>query len=460
MGDGSAYPYNTPSGANIVTPEDNPILDALNSTRSYFESIPPTPTSPQPSLAKLVGPRLPSPVVSMLCFFLVLVAFEALGILLEKTVSSIGVTVIGEIGVIAAFPLLFCGLGRYDFNAVFSVKKVKLSTLGLCVLVGLAAQLTIIGPNALWIWVLQRIGPLYLAPGDTESNLNINDKIIFSVAALVLAPLCEETLNRGFLMAGYKKFGLLRCILTIGVLFGIFHLYPYKFIGTGLGGIILCYLVYTTGSIYCSMAAHFGFNLLPTIILWLSDSLRHVVSDGTYNVLQTANYTQRGDIEAVLSGSQVAATFVFTGTGLGLLLLLLRVITCRSVQQRTGIVLNYLGLATAVLDNSPVHEIGSYYGPTPNFAYTSNGYTFRQPNPPFVGTNPKPNYVPVLLVLMWILLLALYCFGAYQELRLREIGSDCQNRGFQYCESEIPAFSQLSHQQYNVGQIQWVVKSE
>lgn len=459
-GSGTSYPYNIPSGPDTATPDDNPILDALNSTRSYFQTLPPT--SPEPTIAPPVAPRLPSPVVSMLCFFLAIGAFEGLGILLEKTnVSSIMVTVIGEIGIIAALPLIFCGFGRYDFNAVFSVKKVPVPTLLLCVLVGLAAQLAIIAPNALSQWFLQRFGPLYLSPGSSESALSTPDRLIFSAAALFLAPLCEETLNRGFLMAGYKKFGLIRCILVIGLLFGIFHLYPYKFVGTGLGGIILAYLVYTSGSIYCSMSAHFGFNLLPTLILWLSDSLRHVVSNGTYNVMQTSvGNAPRGDIEVMLTGSQVAATFVISGAGLGLLLLLLRIITRRSVRQRTGIVVNYLGLASEVLDNSPVHEIGPYYGPTTGYAYTPNGLTYRKPNPEFIGTRPTPQYIKSLLIAMWILLLILYAFGAYQEFRLRHIGSDCQRLGFQYCQSEYTRVSQITENQYSVGQVQWVVKLE
>jgi len=379
------------------------------------------------------------------------------------------VTVIGEIGIIATLPIVFVGLGGFDFIAVFSVRKIPLFTLFLCMVLGLAAQLAIVWPNTLGIWFLQQIGRLYIAP-DASLNFNDSDRIIFSVAALILAPLCEETLNRGFLMAGYKRFGLVRTIVVIGVLFGLFHMYPYKFIGTGLGGIILAYVCYTTGSIYASMAAHFGFNLLPTIILWISEPLRQLFPNSLITSVQTtAVYQVRGDLEAQIAGSTVTSTVLISGIGLALTLLLLRSITKRTTKTRPGLVMNYFGLVGRIDETSQTLQAGDYYGPNPRYTYGEYGFMYRA-NPvaaawgnpyetvinksneqsgSYVNQNqtaPLPKPIParlnqagrVTLVGIWFILLVLYAFGAYQELFLRVVGRDCQANGFRHCENLLP----------------------
>ncbi len=378
------------------------------------------------------------------------------------------VTVIGEIGIIAALPIVFVGLGGFDFRAVFSVRKIPLFTLFLCMVLGLAAQLAIVCPNTLGIWLLQQIGRLYIAP-DSSLNFNISDKIIFSVAALVLAPLCEETLNRGFLMAGYKRFGLVRTILVIGVLFGLFHMYPYKFIGTGLGGIILAYVCYTTGSIYASMAAHFGFNLLPTIILWVSEPLRQLFPNSLVASMQTtAAYQIRGDLEAQVAGSTVTNAVLISGIGLALTLLLLRSITKRTAKIRPGLVMNYFGLAGRIDETSQTLQTGDYYGPNPRYAYGEYGFMYCSDVVATAWGNPNqasfnklyengsyvnqsqivPPFKPAIMRLtqggraslagIWFILLMLYAFGSYQELFLRVVGRDCQTNGFRHCEGLLP----------------------
>jgi membrane protease YdiL (CAAX protease family) len=476
-------------GANQSEQPASDILDALNSTENFFQPQPQQPqlqpsflganmapvATPDPATTPISKIKLPTPALSTFCFFLCIALFEGLGFLLKNSkVSSIMVTVIGEIGIIAAIPIIFTGLGGFTFNAVFSVRKLPFYTVFLCMVLGLAAQLAIIVPNMLGLWLLQQIGPLYQSADSSSSDV-VTNRLIFSFAALVLAPLCEETLNRGFLMAGYRHFGLVRTIIIIGLFFGLFHMYPYKFVGTGLGGIILAYLAYSTGSIYASMAAHFGFNLLPTIILWINDPLHHIFANGVLASFQTTlgyNYIPRGDVEATLPGSSIVAAFFISAIGLGLLIFLLRRITKLTTQQRPGLTLNYFGLATSLNENSTVFENGAFFGPNPSYAYGEYGFSYR----PTTQTAPVSNYNSVyttnigqqpssagwgqpllpnnattatqptqaatnqhlVLGLAWLLVFMVYAVGVYTEMNLRLIGHDCNVNGFQSCESKLP----------------------
>lgn len=73
-----------------------------------------------------------------------------------------------------------------------------------------------------------------------------------------LAPgICEEILFRGFLLSGFSEsHKRWQAVLFVGICFGLFHLYPAKYLTTGFMGIILALIVLRTGSIYPAMIAH------------------------------------------------------------------------------------------------------------------------------------------------------------------------------------------------------------
>ncbi|MCL4217792.1 MAG: ABC transporter permease subunit [Candidatus Hydrogenedentes bacterium] len=81
---------------------------------------------------------------------------------------------------------------------------------------------------------------------------------IWLILLLAVSPgLCEEVLFRGAIFSGLRKrMPAWALILTVGVLFGAFHLIIHKLVLTGISGILLTYLVWRTRSIFCTMAAH------------------------------------------------------------------------------------------------------------------------------------------------------------------------------------------------------------
>lgn len=83
---------------------------------------------------------------------------------------------------------------------------------------------------------------------------------IILVAALMPA-ICEEIFFRGLLQGILRKsLPPQKLIIVIGILFGVFHLSMFRFLPTGLLGILLAYLTLASGSIFPSMCLHFMHN--------------------------------------------------------------------------------------------------------------------------------------------------------------------------------------------------------
>ncbi len=99
------------------------------------------------------------------------------------------------------------------------------------------------------------------------SNTSLNQNLLLIIGMVILAPICEETLFRGFIQKAYegnsKKYGF---VLT-ALLFGLFHMLNgvKDVIPAFVIGFVLGYIVYQTGSITGSMLAHASNNLCAIV---------------------------------------------------------------------------------------------------------------------------------------------------------------------------------------------------
>ena len=400
--------------------------------------------------------------------------FLGLGLVLVQVLHwrSIWVSAVAEILIIAGLPLLFCLVLRYNFKETFSLRKVDWAILFLCVLVGLTAQFAVRLPDLAARWLLQLIfGPLYLPASSEISDGTVGGLLLASLALLVLAPTCEELLNRGFLMAGYNQGGrraFWRTVIIMGLFFGLFHEYMYTFVGTALGGVVLAYVALTTGSIFSSMAAHFGFNLFPTVVYWWL----FLAKDKDGKVLGESVKTtglQTIPPEAVV----VSVTLTFFGAAL--LFFLLRAITRRVAQKRTGLVVGYHGLVKDIYPDSFYFIEGKNYSPGWPYLYGYQSYITENIAPnywqspgiatPMVGfesiptvvttakgpsqetrtgrymsARPRPSRfrpkLPLSVVHLVIvgLVLLFFAFTSFTEVKLRSDGKNCEKNP-QLCEA-------------------------
>ena len=67
---------------------------------------------------------------------------------------------------------------------------------------------------------------------------------------------CEELLFRGFVLSGLRRLGQWPAILFSSLLFGLLHPSIYQFVPTFLLGVLLGWLVWKSGSVFCGMIVH------------------------------------------------------------------------------------------------------------------------------------------------------------------------------------------------------------
>lgn len=103
---------------------------------------------------------------------------------------------------------------------------------------------------------------------------------LFIVA--VLPGICEETMFRGYIINGFRKYGFWAAAIASGVLFGIFHLDMFRLLPASLLGIYLGYMLLKTNSIYLTMFAHFLNNGIAILLANYGDKLpfMNIISDG------------------------------------------------------------------------------------------------------------------------------------------------------------------------------------
>ncbi|MCC8015645.1 MAG: CPBP family intramembrane metalloprotease [Eubacterium sp.] len=93
----------------------------------------------------------------------------------------------------------------------------------------------------------------------TETLLASSPAVGFIIMAVSPA-LFEETIFRGFVFGGLKKFGAVGAVLLSAFYFGLFHMDLYQIPYAMFAGCIMALVVYYTGSLFASMLLHLVIN--------------------------------------------------------------------------------------------------------------------------------------------------------------------------------------------------------
>ncbi len=108
-------------------------------------------------------------------------------------------------------------------------------------------------------------------------------KSLFVIA--LLPGICEEIFFRGYIINVFRKQGIWKSIIITAVLFGIFHLDPFRMVPVTLLGIWMGYLLFKTNSILIPIFAHFANNSLALIIGRFADKtpfFEKILKDGEF----------------------------------------------------------------------------------------------------------------------------------------------------------------------------------
>jgi len=102
---------------------------------------------------------------------------------------------------------------------------------------------------------------------DSPSGLAIG---IFVVA--LLPAIFEELLMRGIVLTSTERIGYRASLFIGGLFFALLHNSIEGFLGIFFLGIVLCYVVWMTGSIFAGMIVHFSFNTFGMVLDYIINS--------------------------------------------------------------------------------------------------------------------------------------------------------------------------------------------
>jgi sodium transport system permease protein len=155
----------------------------------------------------------------------------------------------------------------------------------LLVLIAAIPALTVVAVLGQMINLVFPISQSYLEGMNNLLNSS-NYGFLYSIFVIgVLAGICEETLFRGYIINGFKKLGFWKAIAISGLLFGIFHLDPFRLVPATLLGMWMGYLVLRTNSIFIPMFAHFVNNSLTIIMTTYGDKIPILKTLATADVI-------------------------------------------------------------------------------------------------------------------------------------------------------------------------------
>jgi membrane protease YdiL (CAAX protease family) len=111
-----------------------------------------------------------------------------------------------------------------------------------------------------------------------DPSLSLGEKLLFGAAAIILAPVAEETIFRGILYPAIKQKGFPRLALwgTSGA-FAIMHGNVASLLPLVVFAVALVYLYETFGNLLAPIAAHSLFNTANFLILMFQDRIDRVL---------------------------------------------------------------------------------------------------------------------------------------------------------------------------------------
>lgn len=170
-----------------------------------------------------------------------------------------------------AVSLLVCLIFRQKFSEVFKISRPKLRH--------------VFGTLILWAGMILitsciAVITMYLFPDFQQTAEGLTEFISQTPAILtviivaVMPAICEEALHRGVILHFFGKIkSTWLIVLIMGIIFGIFHLDPYRFLITALLGGAITYVAVKTHNILLCALFHFVNNLPAAITSAFAQSI-------------------------------------------------------------------------------------------------------------------------------------------------------------------------------------------
>jgi len=209
---------------------------------------------------------LPTEGFAVLLFFVVLaLMFFLSGEAPETLGGAVKVFFLSQGAAVLLPTLLFARIARLRAREVFALRGFRPALAPLLPLLGASAALVI-------LWIHANLLPARDPQGFERviGMLREGPAILGIFLLAVLPPVCEEALCRGFLFSAFEaRHGARKAILATAALFGALHLDLYRLPATFLGGLLLGFVRFRTGSLLASILVHASYNGLVAAAVYL-----------------------------------------------------------------------------------------------------------------------------------------------------------------------------------------------
>jgi len=211
---------------------------------------------------------------SILVLAITAVLFLYLGTLLQVKflLAGLGMTQL----ILLAVPGVASWYGRVDVKKTFSLVKPKgISVMG-AVLMAVGAYLLgnmLCSPLAA---VAQKSTQVYV---QSMELLMTDQNFFITLLVIAVAPaICEEALFRGYLLSAVSKKGKpWVAVFITALVFGLYHMNLFQSSYAFLLGLVLGYVVYRTGSIFCGCLIHFLCNATSVLLTFFPEQMGKVL---------------------------------------------------------------------------------------------------------------------------------------------------------------------------------------
>ena len=235
-----------------------------------------------------------------------------------------------------AMAIGYCLIFRVKLKEVFPIRRITRREFGGVMLLlagGYSLNMITIG---LSMTILSAVWPSALTEitGLDDFLYSGNSLLLLIPAAVILPAICEEAIMRGAILSSFRSWKRdWLIVLVVGIIFGIFHLSPLRFLNTACLGMILAFLMVKRNNILLPMLLHFLNNLIAVGAGALSSILPSTVDVST--------------ALASVQPVQLLGTYLIAGCGFPMLLTLGAMLISPETHKKKRFL--FAGIASGVL---------------------------------------------------------------------------------------------------------------
>ena len=205
-------------------------------------------------------------------FFCVIVWAIVSPFLFQNVLGRMSMTQISVVGeLLFALPVIcYVAVKRIRVKEWIPFQKIRVSTILMAALTGFLLLPLVTFINALSMLFATN----YVS--ETGAQLAENQFLLNLLIMAVIPAVVEELIYREIFYHAYREKGVILGAVASAIVFGMIHRNLNQFFYAAVLGVVFCFLVEITGSIYASMTAHFVINGWSVLMMALQEPVQEL----------------------------------------------------------------------------------------------------------------------------------------------------------------------------------------